>query len=102
MINIGVIGYGYWGPNLVRNFFANRNCQVIAVADQRPERLENLSLIYPTINRVKTADEIIYDNSIDAVVIATPVFTHFELAKKALMSGKHVLLEKPMTSTVAE
>jgi predicted dehydrogenase len=102
MINIGIIGYGYWGPNLVRNFFANRNCKVLSVADSRPERLENLSLIYPTINRVTDANEILNDNSIDAVIIATPVFTHFDLAKKALTRGKHVLLEKPMTSTVKE
>jgi predicted dehydrogenase len=101
-INIGVIGYGYWGPNIVRNFFSAANCTVKAVADGRPERLAVLAKVFPSINGVKTAEEIINDKEIDAVVVATPVFTHFSLAKKALENGKHVLIEKPMTSTVAE
>ena len=101
-INIGVIGYGYWGPNIVRNFFSAANCTVKAVADGRPERLAVLAKVFPSINGVKTAEEIINDKEIDAVVVATPVFTHFTLAKKALENGKHVLIEKPMTSTVAE
>src|SRR5688572_9207999 len=101
-INVGVIGYGYWGPNIVRNFFSAANCTVKTVADGRPERLAVLAKIFPTINGVAKAEDIINDTSIDAVVIATPVFTHFALAKKALENGKHVLIEKPMTSTVAE
>ena len=101
-INLGVIGYGYWGPNIVRNFFTATDCTVKAVADGRSERLAVLAKIFPSINGVKTAEEIINDKEIDAVVIATPVFTHFALAKKALENGKHVLIEKPMTSTVAQ
>jgi len=101
-INVGVIGYGYWGPNIVRNFFSAANCTVKAVADGRPERLAVLAKVFPTISGVKTAEDIINDKEIDAVVVATPVFTHFPLAKKALENGKHVLIEKPMTSTVAE
>lgn len=101
-ITVGVIGYGYWGPNIVRNFFSTPDCTVKAVADGRPERLKVLAKIFPTINGVASADDIINDTEIDAVVIATPVFTHFELAKRALLKGKHVLIEKPMTSTVAE
>lgn len=101
-ISVGVIGYGYWGPNIVRNFFSAANCTVKAVADGRPERLAILGKIFPTIKGVKTAEEIINDKEIDAVIIATPVFSHFELAKKALENGKHVLIEKPMTSSVAE
>lgn len=101
-INVGVIGYGYWGPNIVRNFFSTNNCTVKAVADGRPERLAALSKIFPTIKGIANGDDIINDPSIDAVVVATPVFTHFALAKKALLNGKHVLIEKPMTSTVAE
>lgn len=101
-INIGVIGYGYWGPNIVRNFFSAADCTVKAVADGRPERLASLAKIFPSIKGVKTGDEIINDKEIDAVVVATPVFSHFALAKKALENGKHVLIEKPMTSTVAE
>jgi predicted dehydrogenase len=101
-INLGVIGYGYWGPNIVRNFFTAADCTVKAVADGRPERLAVLAKIFPSINGVRTAEEIINDKEIDAIVIATPVFTHFALAKKALENGKHVLIEKPMTSTVAQ
>lgn len=102
MLFIGIIGYGYWGPNLVRNFFAAPNCEVKYVADQREERLEHLAKIYPGIKAVKNADEILSDPLINAVVIATPVSTHFKLAKKALLEGKHVLLEKPMTSSLKE
>lgn len=101
-ITIGVIGYGYWGPNIVRNFFNAPNCTVKAVADGRPERLAVLAKVFPSINGVKTGDEIINDKEIDAVVVATPVYTHFALAKKALENGKHVLIEKPITSTVAQ
>ncbi|HVK96382.1 MAG TPA: Gfo/Idh/MocA family oxidoreductase [Flavisolibacter sp.] len=102
MINIGIIGYGYWGPNLVRNFFNTPGCIIKKVADSRAVRLQHLSKSFPSITGVTTADEIIDDPFIDAVVIATPVFTHFTLAKKALMQGKHVLLEKPMTASVEE
>lgn len=102
MITVGIIGYGYWGPNLVRNFFSLANCRVKAVADARKQRLEHLAKNFPSVSGVSNADDIINDPAIDAVVIATPVFTHFELAQKALQQGKHVLLEKPMTSTVEE
>jgi predicted dehydrogenase len=102
MVNVGIIGYGYWGPNLVRNFFMASNCNVIAVADARPERVANLNKIFPAIIGFDSANEIITHPGIDAVIIATPVFTHFELAKNALLQGKHVLIEKPMTSSVRE
>jgi len=101
-ITIGVIGYGYWGPNIVRNFFSLDNCKVKSVADERAERLMILTKNFPSISGINNADDIMNDSTIDAVVIATPVFTHFVLAKKALENGKHVLIEKPMTSTVAE
>jgi predicted dehydrogenase len=101
-VNLGVIGYGYWGPNLVRNFFAANDCTVKAVADGRPERLAALAKIFPSVKGVKDAEDIINDTEIDAVVIATSVLSHFPLAKKALNSGKHVLIEKPMTASVAE
>ena len=102
MVTIGIIGYGYWGPNLVRNFFGVKNCIVKKVADSRLDRLEQLTKTFPSIKAVIDAEEIINDPEIDAVVIATPVFTHFTLARKALLNGKHVLVEKPMTSTVSE
>jgi predicted dehydrogenase len=101
-INIGVIGYGYWGPNIVRNFFATPDCTVKMVADGRPERLSLLAKSFPSILGVKTAEEIIGSSDIDAIVIATPVYTHFALAKQVLEQGKHVLIEKPMTSSVKE
>lgn len=101
-ITLGVIGYGYWGPNIVRNFFLQDNCRIKSVADERQERLALLSKNFPSIAGTSNAQDILTDTSINAVVIATPVFTHFELAKKALENNKHVLIEKPMASTVAE
>ena len=98
-MKIGIIGYGYWGPNLVRNFYSLGNCQVSKVADKRPERLEVLKKGYSSITPVPNPLEIINDSGIEAVAIATPVFTHFELARQSLNAGKHVLIEKPMTST---
>jgi len=101
-LQIGVIGYGYWGPNIVRNFFGTADCDVYKVADARMERLHVLSRLFPSINTVPDAMDIINDPLVDAVVVATPVNSHFALAKKALEHGKHVLIEKPMTSSVAE
>lgn len=101
-INIGVIGYGYWGPNIVRNFFASPACTVKLVGDGRKERLQLLAKSFPSVTGVTDGEEVIGSTDIDAVVIATPVYTHFALAKRALQQGKHVLIEKPMTSSVAE
>jgi len=102
MVNVGIIGFGYWGPNLVRNFNLVPDCNVVAVADTRTERLIQLGSLYPHIKGLNNADDLINDQDIDAIIIATPVFTHFELARKSLLQGKHVLLEKPMTSSVIE
>ncbi len=102
MVKVGIIGYGYWGPNLVRNFSAVNDCTVAAVSDFRKERLALVSKAYPSVKTTSDPDEILLSKDVDAVVIATPVFAHFPLAKKALENGKHVLLEKPMTSTVKE
>lgn len=101
MVKIGIIGIGYWGPNLVRNFSNQNEAVVYMVADSRKERLDMIKKNYPSILCVNNADEMINSSEIDAIVIATPVFTHFNLAKKALLNGKHVLLEKPMAETVA-
>ncbi|MFO0359304.1 MAG: Gfo/Idh/MocA family protein [Flavobacteriales bacterium] len=101
MINVVIIGFGYWGPNLVRNFSSIPDVRVKLVVDLRPERLQVARANYPQIETSTDIDSIWKDPEVDAVVVATPVFTHFELAKKALESGKHVLLEKPMTDTVA-
>lgn len=98
MIGVGVIGYGYWGPNLVRNFAEVDGAQVVAVSDLRPERLTLAKSRYPYIKTTDVAMEVITDPRIDAVVIATPVSTHFELARQALRAGKHVLVEKPLAA----
>ena len=102
MVRIGIIGYGYWGPNLVRNFYSVNDCQVTMVADTRNERLALVKKIYPSVQLVKDAAEIMDNPQVDAVIIATPVSAHYKLAKKALLCGKHVLIEKPMTASVAE
>ena len=102
MIKIGVIGYGYWGPNLVRNFSECGVAEVRAVSDLRPERLKPLAARYPAIKTTANHRELLEDPGIDAVAIATPVSTHFELALQALQAGKHVLVEKPFTATAEQ
>lgn len=102
MIGVGVVGYGYWGPNLVRNFVANPTTQVTAVADHHLDRLERIRAQFPTVNVTTSAETLIADPRVDAVVIATPVHSHFPLAMAALRAGKHVLVEKPIASTVDE
>jgi predicted dehydrogenase len=99
MLNVGIIGYGYWGPNVVRNFVGNAQTTVIMVADQSPPRLEKVRALYPRVAVTTSAEELIRDSRIDAVVIATPVHTHFDLAMAALQAGKHVWVEKPITAT---
>ncbi len=99
MIRVGVIGYGYWGPNLVRNFMGAQGSAVVSVSDLHEERLSPLRKIYPALKTISSASELIHDREVDAVVIATPVSSHFELALAALKAGKHVLVEKPLAST---
>lgn len=96
MIKIGVIGYGYWGPNLVRNFADISGACVVSVSDLREDRLAQLQARYPAIGVTTDFRDVITSPAIDAVVIATPVSTHFELALKALQAGKHVWVEKPL------
>jgi predicted dehydrogenase len=99
MVNIGVIGYGYWGPNLVRNFAETPDTTVAAVADLDPKKLELVARRFPAARTTNNFQDLLRDPGIDAVAIATPVNTHFELAMAALKAGKHVWLEKPMTET---
>jgi predicted dehydrogenase len=102
-MNIGVIGCGYWGPNLIRNFSAMDDVKVVGVCDLRPARLDFVRRQFPAAKLLTgQVSDIISSPDIDAVVICTPVSTHFELARKALENGKHVLLEKPFTATVQE
>lgn len=102
MINIGVIGYGYWGPNIVRNFNNIEGAQVIAVCDKNQKALKRAKKIYPKINTVSGCREITTSKNIDAVAVVTPVSTHYEFAREALQNGKHIFVEKPFTATVAQ
>jgi predicted dehydrogenase len=99
MINIGVIGYGYWGPNLVRNFSESGVADVTWVSDLSEDRLALVRSRYPATKTTVEFGELFADPELDAVAIATPVSTHFDLALKALQAGKHVFLEKPLTET---
>lgn len=102
MIRIGVIGYGYWGPNLVRNFMETREATVAAVSDLSAERLGEVQRRFPGVTTTTDYRELLRDPDIDAIAIATPVGTHYELGLAALTAGKHLWLEKPMTETSAQ
>jgi predicted dehydrogenase len=102
MMNVAVIGYGYWGPNLVRNFSSTEGVRVTAVCDLNPKRLGEAKLRYPTVETYTMVDDVLTDPSIDAVAIATSVRTHYGFARKALEHGKHVLVEKPLAASVSE
>ncbi|MGI9052506.1 MAG: Gfo/Idh/MocA family protein [Ilumatobacteraceae bacterium] len=103
MTGIAVIGYGYWGPNLVRNFAQVDGASVVAVCDRSESRRTVVEKLYPAVRTFAEVDELLDgDVDIDAVVVATPVSTHHDLAMACLRAGKHVLVEKPFTSTVAE
>ena len=102
IVRVGVIGYGYWGPNIVRNLVGLDGCEVVAVCDRNPKALAKVQRTYPAVRVTADANEVIADPAIDAVAIITPVWTHYELAKAALDHGKHVFVEKPFTSTSAQ
>ena len=101
-LNIAQIGVGYWGPNLLRNLISNKKCKVCRVAELSKERREYIRGLYPSVQVTDDVNQVLEDDNIDAVVIATPVASHYELSMRALMSGKHVLVEKPMARTVSE
>ena len=102
MIRLGVIGYGYWGPNIVRNFNSAEGSRVACICDMNQKSLKKVLKLYPGMKTTSDFKELIRDPDIDAVAIATPVFTHFALAKMALEEGKSVFVEKPFTYTSAE
>lgn len=97
MLRVGVIGYGYWGPNIVRNFNNANVSQVVMVCDQRPDALRRVQQAYPQVRITSDSKELIESPQIDVVAVVTPVRTHFDLAKEALNNGKHVFVEKPFT-----
>jgi predicted dehydrogenase len=101
-MNFGVIGYGYWGPNVVRNLAGLDNSRVVAIAELNPTAKLRAQKAYPGIRVTSDASELICSPEIDAVAVITPVWTHYELAKAALENGKHVFVEKPLTSTSAQ
>jgi predicted dehydrogenase len=102
MVNVGIIGFGYWGPNLARNFSTSQRARLKAICDTRANRLSLAASIYPFIKPYQSPDELVRDPEVDLVAVVTPVSTHYELAKKALLQGKHVLVEKPFTASVAQ
>jgi len=102
LLRVAVIGYGYWGPNVVRNLHSLENCEVVSVCDKSTAVLSRARRQYPTIRMTTDFSDILTSPHIDAVAIVTPVWTHFALAKSALENGKHVFLEKPLTSTTEQ
>lgn len=96
-LNIGVVGCGYWGPKLARNFHDIPGATVVMTADLRADRLEEIQALYPDLTTTQNYADML-NSDIDAVVVATPVNTHYPLARQALLAGKHVLVEKPITS----
>jgi predicted dehydrogenase len=101
-VQVAVVGLGYWGPNLLRALFELEDVEVTYICDLDPERLERYGRRYPSARPTRDYDNVLADPSVDAVVIATPVFTHFGLATRALNAGKHVFVEKPMASSSGE
>jgi len=101
-LSVGVVGLGYWGPNLVRNFHAHADCRLKAVCDLSEERRLHMASLYPEAETFADFDAMLEEAELDAVVVAVPVQAHYELARKCLEAGKHVLIEKPMASSVRE
>jgi predicted dehydrogenase len=98
---VAVVGLGYWGPNLVRNLYELPEAKVVSVCDMRTDRLEGIRRRYPAIDGCTRLEQVLNDPRVDAVVIATPVGTHYQLAMSALMAGKHVFVEKPLAASSA-
>jgi predicted dehydrogenase len=102
VVKVGVIGYGYWGPNIVRNFHGLEHAVLTAVCDKNPAALRRASRTYPGVHLTTDFADVLESPDIDLVAIVTPVWTHFDLARQALENGKHVFVEKPFTSTPAQ
>jgi predicted dehydrogenase len=102
MIRIAVVGYGYWGPQIVRNFHNANDARVAVVCDKREESLRRAKETFPSVDVTTNIRQVLASPDIDAVAVVTPVWTHFELAKAAMENGKHVFVEKPFTATSAQ
>jgi predicted dehydrogenase len=102
MVDIAVIGCGYWGPNLVRNFTGLADCRVTALCDRDPARLAHMTRLYPGVQTCRNVGELLDRPDIDAVAVATPTRLHYDLAQLALESGRHVLVEKPLASSTCQ
>ena len=102
MLNLGVIGYGYWGPNVARNFYSCKGAKLVSICDLKEDRLRLAQSTYPFIKGYSNPKDLIKSDDIQAVAVVTPVFTHYELAKAALENGKHVFVEKPFTSNARQ
>jgi len=102
MVNVAVIGYGYWGPNLVRNFQELDGARVTMCCDLSPDRLAQVKRKHPSVDVTSSLDDVLEADNVDAVALATPVATHYDFARRAMEHGKHVLVEKPIAASVAE
>jgi predicted dehydrogenase len=102
MVKFGVVGYGYWGPNVVRNLDRLETAEVVAVCDKSPAARRKVAKLYPDVLVTEDAAELMSSPDIDAIAVVTPVWTHYELAKAALLNGKHIFVEKPFTSNAAQ
>jgi predicted dehydrogenase len=100
--NIGVVGCGYWGPNLIRNYYSLAECRLKAVCDTDKDRLAKVSSIYPKVKTYTSYEAFLTDADLDAVAVAVPVQFHFDLARRSLLAGKHTFIEKPMATSVEE
>lgn len=101
-VRVGVVGCGYWGPNLIRNFYEDANVELVYVCDLVQDKVAKIGRRYPTVTATTSYNDLLNDPNLDAIVVATPVHTHYPLAKQALMANKHVLVEKPMCMTSKE
>src|SRR4030066_918809 len=102
ILNVAGVGCGYWGPNLIRNFSSLPECLVKQVCDTDENRLQHMKKLSPSVGTTKQYEDLVNDKELDAIVVATPVHLHHELAKKSLLAGKHTFIEKPMATSSAE
>jgi predicted dehydrogenase len=102
MIRVGIIGYGYWGPHIARNFHSVNGCEIAGICDKRPDAQRRAKQAFPGVFITAEVSDVVSAPDIDVVAVITPVWTHFAVAKAALENGKHVFVEKPFTSTVAQ